>query len=425
MLQKGIVMEMNKKFIVMMTSDGQFIRVQRRGMACQVGEEITVPAQARGPSGFRNLMRASYLSAAAVLVFVMFAALSLFNEGILQDEVVAYVTIDINPSVEAGLNAVEEVVEVRGINEDGKALIAGFNYYGLSIDAFSEAIVERLEQADYLNKTELDILITSTIVSKRSDMTDSELSIKVEQKVIETLESKTAAKPVKQEIVVTALTAPKEVRKEAARQGVSTGKVAAQMIVEDAAKAKDVSKDVQTKSVKEILSSLKEKQKELEQARKKKEKEAKQPKQPKQQEKLNEQQQKKVEQQAKKKEQQAKKKEQQEERKKEQQQKKKEQQEKKKEQQEKIKAQQAKKKEQEQQAKKKKQQEKKQQEKKEQEKKKQQEKNQRAKEANKNKSSDDRKKSASPDDKKDREQDKKSGNGSKINERGAGRENQD
>jgi len=250
-MSKGIVMELSDKTVIIMTQDGRFERYPRRGLNCSVGQEIVIGENHAGGSGaIHKWMRYRYVSAAAIFCLIVMASLGLYLGKSEADQVVAYVTLDINPSVEVGLNAAEEVVEARGINDDGASLIQGIIFKGLTIDAFSEAIVDRLEINHYLESNEVNILIASTIVVSSSGIDDAALSQKVEQKVVESIDKKQGQ--ANKEVVVTAISAPKEVRTEAVSKGVSTGKMAALILSQTDVKPIELD-ELKTKPIKQLF----------------------------------------------------------------------------------------------------------------------------------------------------------------------------
>ena len=71
---------------------------------------------------------------------------------------VAYVTIDINPSVEIGIDNDEVVQDLNGLNSDGDDLIQTLVFKGKSLEDVTSDILDKAEQGA-LAKGEGDIII--------------------------------------------------------------------------------------------------------------------------------------------------------------------------------------------------------------------------------------------------------------------------
>jgi len=100
-MNKGIVMELAADYLIVMTPDGSFRKIPRDRRSCDVGEEIVF---ADGPrSAARRWFRLPSYAAAAIVACLVIAAgiFGSFGTG----RVVAYVSMDINPSVELGINS--------------------------------------------------------------------------------------------------------------------------------------------------------------------------------------------------------------------------------------------------------------------------------------------------------------------------------
>jgi hypothetical protein len=219
-MNKGIVMEINESNIIVMTSSGRFDKLPRANRACEVGEEILYADAAAPRRKFPPLAIASGMVAAVVLCFVLITGLQATTAN---GEVVAYVSIDINPSIEIGIDSQEIVRDLRGINADGIELIATLKFKGKNLEEVTSAILDKAEQGA-LAKGEGDIVISSTIVQDETTLNDEAIADKLRIQVAKHIES---AHPTQvKNYEVTAFAAPKEIRNEAKVSGVSAGKYA-------------------------------------------------------------------------------------------------------------------------------------------------------------------------------------------------------
>lgn len=73
---------------------------------------------------------------------------------------VGYLSMDINPSVEMSFNRFNKVVEIKGVNADGEALIEGRDLKGQEVDKVVEEIVEALLEKGYLTAENAQLLFS-------------------------------------------------------------------------------------------------------------------------------------------------------------------------------------------------------------------------------------------------------------------------
>ncbi|WJH35077.1 anti-sigma factor domain-containing protein [Paenibacillus sp. CC-CFT747] len=216
-MSKGIVMELTAKTAIVLTPQGSFEEIPKPSRDCRVGEEIEFYT-GRARKGNRWLAATSSLVAAVVFGVILLGGLT----GVFADKkVVAYVSIDINPSVELGVDSKEKVRELRALNPDAASLIQGVSYAGKPLSEVTEDLLAQAE-ARYLNKGEADIVISSTLVSPSARLNDTSLSQEVKELVSRHVQETHPENA--QAYVVTAFAAPKEVRDVALDNGLSTGK---------------------------------------------------------------------------------------------------------------------------------------------------------------------------------------------------------
>jgi hypothetical protein len=220
-MNKGIVMEMDASAIIVMTSEGKFAKIPLEKRNCQIGDEIAFTLVERKRAPWLKL--SSFIAVAAVVLLLLFNVMSGFNMTA-NKQIVAYVSIDINPSVEMGIDENDIVLEIRGLNEDGVQLIRNLKFANKTVDALTEDLLQEAEKK-YLSKGEGDIVISSTMGENASSSTkvnDVLLSSKLKVIAIQHIEKLHPEQ--KSNYQVTAFAAPKEVRKVANSKGLSTGK---------------------------------------------------------------------------------------------------------------------------------------------------------------------------------------------------------
>lgn len=95
----------------------------------------------------RARRRARLLLAACLVVAVVGAGLLW-----LAATPTAYVDIDVNPSIELGLNRFDRVVSARGLNEDGESVLAATDVTWMGYEDAVRALAEGMEAAGYLTE---------------------------------------------------------------------------------------------------------------------------------------------------------------------------------------------------------------------------------------------------------------------------------
>ncbi len=109
---------------------------------------------------FRHIYR--YAAACAVMLAVVFG----MGSYRILNTAVSYISIDINPSVELGLNRFNNVVEAAAYNDDGAELLKDIDLKGKS---YTEAIDSLLKNQEFISFLEENNRLDFTVVSDRQD----------------------------------------------------------------------------------------------------------------------------------------------------------------------------------------------------------------------------------------------------------------
>ncbi|MBM6816355.1 hypothetical protein H6A23_04135 [Olsenella uli] len=125
------------------------IEARRAGEPCGDAFEPPAPAAAvaaRRPSRPRARGRARLLLAACLVVAVVGVGLL----GLAFVTPSAYVDIDVNPSIELAVNRFDRVVGARGLNEDGRDVLAATDVTWMGYEQAVAELAEGMEAAGYL-----------------------------------------------------------------------------------------------------------------------------------------------------------------------------------------------------------------------------------------------------------------------------------
>lgn len=79
---------------------------------------------------------------------------------------VAFVSLDINPSVELGLNLMNRVVSVEGVNEDGKGLVEKIKLENKFAEDAVQVMVQEADRQGYLNKDGSSVVALTALADK-------------------------------------------------------------------------------------------------------------------------------------------------------------------------------------------------------------------------------------------------------------------
>lgn len=138
---RGICLEKRGRRAVILTADGAFIEGvvvgAGDGAAFSAGDEVEVYARQR--ITWRKIIPAA--AAAALAVFVIGGRVALPPAG--PGSVYAWVSVDVNPGVELGLDYKDVVVEAEPTDADGERVLAEMgDIRGKPFEAFLEAFLE-------------------------------------------------------------------------------------------------------------------------------------------------------------------------------------------------------------------------------------------------------------------------------------------
>ncbi len=125
-MMRALVLERRGRHAIVLLPGGEVRRVSAKGAAA--GDEILLP-QASAP--FVPVRRYAYGAGALALALAVLPALL----PMAQAKVAAYVTVDINPSVELGLSPAGTVLTSRPLDSDGRAVLAATKLRGESLNA--------------------------------------------------------------------------------------------------------------------------------------------------------------------------------------------------------------------------------------------------------------------------------------------------
>lgn len=215
-VKKGLVLEINKNKVILMTPDGRFIRQTIKGKIPEIGTEVPINSP-------YNWKAWSVMGVAALLAIIFIPFLSL--QMLIAPEVaVAYVTVDINPSIELGLDKDDKVILFKALNKEGNQILDNIDILNLPVENAIELITEEAIKEKYLSSNKENTVLISYSTEKHNKQ--KEYSQKSSRNKEEYLEGKVkeVVERNKQKAVVEVIYVSPKVRNKAQEVGLSTGK---------------------------------------------------------------------------------------------------------------------------------------------------------------------------------------------------------
>jgi hypothetical protein len=210
-MKKGIIMEINDTCLTLLTPDGQFLQSRKQKQPYTIGEEILFTPIAPKRLVYR-FFGVKQLSIAAAAIFIIAGSLVPVYQS---NKAYAYMSIDVNPSIEIGVNKQIQVVQVKAYNSDGKKIISHIgDWEKKNVTEFTENVLKEMKKEGYLDNHHSMVLSTVRIENSE-EQTEKQLTEKID-------EIKEIAKENK--LQVTEIDGTEKDMEEAHQLGITTGK---------------------------------------------------------------------------------------------------------------------------------------------------------------------------------------------------------
>ncbi|TCT18007.1 anti-sigma factor-like protein [Melghiribacillus thermohalophilus] len=239
-MKKGIVMEKKARYLVVMTHDGLFYKA-KPDLDCDIGEEIQFEPifEAKThvvPSIFHTFFQKRIIAALAVLLLALFPVYSWYSSS----KAFAYVSIDINPSIEITVNRKLNVLELTPINESAERLIPMLpDWKGQNVEHVTLHIIETSRKEGMLEGQSV-LIGVSYLNNGNNDLTEK-LQTFLQEK--------------EEEMPIATIEIPDTIRKQAQEEKVSMNYVMAEKIVEDIQKKENKSENDDSDGQEELSES--------------------------------------------------------------------------------------------------------------------------------------------------------------------------
>ena len=213
---KGLVMSVSPGGeVTVMTPQGEFLNITLPAReAPELGSEIEFkPPVVRKPVSSHGRRFFTALAASIILLLLgapLWSQLSVPGP----QQVIAYVAVDINPSIELGINYQGKVLEAIGLNDDGVKLLEKVDLTGLPVNQAVSMITAQAVKENYITPEKENSVLIS--VSTKKELPESAKNL--EQHVKKVLEQEKIA------VEAEAIEVPMKIREMARKEKVSPGK---------------------------------------------------------------------------------------------------------------------------------------------------------------------------------------------------------
>ena len=213
-MKRGIVIQITSKELTVLTPDGEFIKINREHKNYNLGEEIPIKNNVADlkPGMNSGWKRKALLSVLAATLMVVASFTPNLISG---SKVSAYISMDVHSSIELGITEDLEVIEVKGINQEGKHIVNNLNeWQGQDLEVVIDEVLALNHSAGYIGSNQ-NILFSTVIVNK--DHEELEESLEKKLKDVEDIPR------IQDTMKVEMKKATVDDRREASDKGISTG----------------------------------------------------------------------------------------------------------------------------------------------------------------------------------------------------------
>lgn len=227
-MKVGTIMELLEREAVLLTEECDFVRIPRfEGM--ELGQRIPLPEVTKKNTG--SILRGSIgLALAACILLAAFGAFRGFE--FFSAEAYAFISVDINPSIELAISKDEKIMGASAFNEEGTKVLKNLKIKNESLDQALILVVREAENLGYFKGKKIGaVLLTGTPNEKYAAYDEKKTEIQKELKALIEREEDSIETAEAKKINVAAQLSTPEVRKEAKENKISVGR---QQLIETA-----------------------------------------------------------------------------------------------------------------------------------------------------------------------------------------------
>lgn len=211
----GVVLEKDGTHVVLLTPLGEFKRVRMSGRLPGIGEEVSIPVAHKR---FFRMPKAGWIAVAAAVLLLLVGNPLLTMVTKPPEAAMAYVSIDVKPSIELTVSDRFNVMDAQALNADGQKVLNGIELKGVKYTDAVAKIKDRASQMGYIPKTKANTVLVSVAFLNGSKVDRAS----AERTLVASANNVFADSTLK----VAAVHVPTDLRDSAKKRGMSTGKYA-------------------------------------------------------------------------------------------------------------------------------------------------------------------------------------------------------
>lgn len=180
---KAIVIDIEGKHVIVLTEKGDFKKINYKSR-CRIGDEIELIERNRIfsiPEVWSIYWPAKKIVAAVIIFFLLFGLGGYAIADYMTP--MAFVTIDINPSLELTINRYERVLKVETFNDDASILAGVDGIKNMRLEDAVKRILDRAEDKHYLDSDSALIFTVSGTKEGVSQKIETQLRQTAEESV--------------------------------------------------------------------------------------------------------------------------------------------------------------------------------------------------------------------------------------------------
>lgn len=223
-MDKGLILELKQDEAIVLTSNGEFRSVKRSAEdQWQIGQEVEMPIPAVRRSFFGKRSISSIAIATSVLI--LFVAVLYFYPFGADQEAIAFVSVDINPSIEIGVDDELKAISLIGLNAEGEQLIHHLDRWRhLALSEVTFLVIQQAKEEGYLQDRQ-EVLVVTSFIEEEDETKYTPYVDQAIQELEERFATEDSETVDRDEMVrIHSLKASSQTREEAKQQGISAGK---------------------------------------------------------------------------------------------------------------------------------------------------------------------------------------------------------
>ncbi|ANC78286.1 hypothetical protein ABE65_016360 [Fictibacillus phosphorivorans] len=194
-MNKAIIVEVNKRHIIVLAEGGEFKKIKKTNAAYTVGQEIRLPVKQENKKPAFSIFNWKTGTAVALAIFLLFFQVLAPVSG---PGAYAYVGINMDPSLELKIDEDMKVLDIYAYNQQGHMVLDRLeDWKNEEIEIVTDLIFETCEDLGYLKSKE-EVLITTTL----SEEVPSDKEKEIKQQVNKVMTEKAQKKSIEMTTIV-------------------------------------------------------------------------------------------------------------------------------------------------------------------------------------------------------------------------------